>query len=155
MPDLMTQDRGKFVFGIGQGEEPAGHVDVATGQGKGVGFGQVDDLESVVQVPARGVRREALAQLGEVGLEFRVIDETHLFTDYLGRLLPVLDFGFFAGQDRLGPSADGVPSAAGKACDQQEAEPQGPRPIKRATDGAPLFAPVLPGKTSTSGVEWV
>jgi hypothetical protein len=58
---------------VGQGQEAAGHVDVAAGQRKGVDDGRIEDREVPVQVRQLGSLGQQASEAVDIGPELRVV----------------------------------------------------------------------------------
>ena len=55
---------------------------------------------------------QPLTELGQVGLEGRILDQADFEFDLAGRFISLVDLGLFAGQNSLGPPGYGISSAA-------------------------------------------
>ena len=84
--DLVANHAGEFVLAIDQGQQPAGDVDIAAREREGVGSRLVDDMKGVIKGPGRGEGEHPFSDDLDIGLEFRVIDDSHLGRHPLGGL---------------------------------------------------------------------
>ena len=81
MPDLMTQHRRQLGLGVQISHQPAVHVDITTGQGKGVYVRRIDYLEMVFEIAAVTIARQLFANFLHVGLQLGIIGHRHLLAD--------------------------------------------------------------------------
>ena len=73
MADFMGQHPGQLGLVVGQGQKPAGDVEIAGGQGKSIGRGAVQYGDAIGDVGAcRGASQEA-GQTSDVLLQFTVL----------------------------------------------------------------------------------
>ena len=66
--DLVPNDTRELVLGLDQSKQPARHVDLASGQGEGVGNPLVDDLEFVVEGAVRCMTKQPDAHAADVDI---------------------------------------------------------------------------------------
>ncbi len=82
MRDLVRNHRGEFRRLVGQRDQAARDVEIAAGEGKGVGHGRIQDGDLVA---ARGVVRsgdQAVHDPRHLRLEVRVLVDAAIFGDY-------------------------------------------------------------------------
>ncbi len=87
----MAEHADELRFRGHQREQATGDEDRATGQRERIGCRIVDDRERPGQLWALTLRRELLAERGDVGLKFRVVTQAVLLGRLLRGLLAHLD----------------------------------------------------------------
>ena len=91
MLDLVAHHSRQLVHAIGALENAAVHIDDSARQREGVHDVRVDDIELPLQVSARRVARDLVAERIHVLIDDRVLDERELLPNLSGLLLSELD----------------------------------------------------------------
>ena len=133
--DLVSDDRGELRLGIDGAHQPTGHVDEATRNRERVDRGVVHHMELPGQVGPLGLCRHPLADVGNVGLDLRVIVEADRLGHFLGPLLAHLDLLRLGDQRQLALAGDRVAGAAQGAGHQAGAEPRNQQGGKERESG--------------------
>ena len=118
MADLVGDHAGELRFVVGERHQAARDMDVAAGQGEGVGFGAVEHDEGEGRFGLLGGLLNPPAQIRNVALERRVVVETAQRLHQLGMLLGA-DAPLF-----LGRHQGGELFFAGRGIDAASAEPE-------------------------------
>jgi hypothetical protein len=89
--NFVSHHAGQLRFVVSGFDHAAVDIDVPAGKRKRVDPAVVDGLEGVRILVAGGVRRKPLAQVIQVFVHPRVIQQEHLIGDFVGSLLAQLD----------------------------------------------------------------
>ena len=131
--DLMSRHSDQLVLAVQEGEESAAHVDVATGQGKGVELVVVEKAEGPVAVLRGGAADQPCAHVADVAGEAGILDQSCRALDFAGRLTAQRTLAL-AGHH----AAAGRRTGAGDAADRRERRERG--------ESATAVAPSDPGR---------
>ena len=86
MPDLVRQDAGELGLGIGERQQPAGDVDIPSGQCEGIDLGRVQNREGEPEVGHARSSDQTAADLRHVGADLDVVVHAAEPREHLGML---------------------------------------------------------------------
>ena len=102
--DLVRQDAGQLRLVVGQGQQAAGHVDIAAGQGEGVDDGRIEDGEMPLQLRQLRGPGQQVSEAVDVGPELGVVVFAAEFPDDL-RVLLAAQLDLVLGRQAAGKDA--------------------------------------------------